>query len=134
MASRRKPHPPETVLSRRERQIMDILFTLKSASGQQVQERLDGAPSYSTVRTILRVLERKGFVAHTEKDLRYIYRPTVALETAQRSALERIVHTFFDGSAKQAIAAFLDPSTYKLTRSDLDELSEMIRRAKKETR
>ena len=111
---------------------MDVLFTLKSASGQEIQERLEGAPSYSTVRTILRVLERKGFVAHTEQDLRYIYKPTVAIETAQRSALERIVHTFFDGSAKQAIAAFIDPATYKLTRSDLDELSDMIRKAKKE--
>src|SRR5512140_1833010 len=109
MASRRKTSPSETVLSRRERQIMDILFALKSASGQEIQQRVEGAPSYSTVRTILRVLERKGFVTHTEQDLRYIYKPTATLETAQRSAIQRIVHTFFEGSAKQAIAAFLDP-------------------------
>lgn len=132
MTNRRQNEPSEAMLSRRERQIMDVLYTLERATGQEVQKRLPGAPSYSTVRTILRVLERKGFVTHTEQDLRYIYQPALARENARRSALNRVVHTFFEGSAKQAIAAFLDPDAYRLTKSDLDELSAMIRKARKE--
>lgn len=134
MAEPRKPSTSEPPLSRRERQIMDILFALKQASGQEIQERLPDGPSYSTVRTILRILERKGYVTHTEQDLRYVYTPSVAPETARRSAIDRLVHTFFEGSAKQAVAAFLDPKTYKLTKSDLDEISKMIEKAKKEAR
>lgn len=96
----------EPSLSRRERQMMDILFSLKQASVQEIQDRLPDKPSYSAVRTILRVLERKGFVTHTEKDLRYVYAPAVTQETARGAALERLVNTFFEGSAKQAVAAF----------------------------
>jgi predicted transcriptional regulator len=125
---------PEQALSRRERQIMDILFALKKASGQEIQQRLADQPSYSTVRTILRVLERKGYVTHTEQDLRYIYSPTASHAAASRSAVERLLHTFFEGSAKQAVAAFLDPKTARLTRSDLDEISALIDKAKKEAR
>jgi BlaI family transcriptional regulator, penicillinase repressor len=128
----RKVQSVESGLSRRERQIMDVLYALGTAAGQDIQARLPGAPSYSTVRTILRVLERKGFVTHTEQNLRYVYKPTVARDTARRSALEHMVRTFFEGSAKQAVAAFLDPRTTRLSKSDLEELSGMIRKAKKE--
>ncbi len=134
MSVRRKKEVTEAAFSRREREIMDILYTLGSASGQEVQARLSGEPSYSTVRTLLRVLETKGHVTHTAEDLRYVYRPAAPRDSARRSALNRLVHTFFEGSAKQAVAAFLDPGAYELSRTDLEELSEMIRKAKEEAR
>ena len=124
----------ETALSRRERQIMDILFTLGRASGTEIQERLPDRPNYSGVRTILRVLERKGHVRHVEEGLRYVYLPVVAREAATRSAMDRLVTTFFDGSVKAAAAAFLDPSTNDLSDDDLRELERMIRAARKEQR
>jgi predicted transcriptional regulator len=126
--------PLENALSRRERQIMDILFAAGRASGQEIQQRLPDAPSYSTVRTILRVLERKGFVKHSEESLRYIYEPVVARAAAQNSALRRVLHTFFSGSAQQAVAALLDPKAFRLSREELDEIGALIDRAKKESR
>lgn len=122
----------DITLSRRERQIMDILFTLGRASGTEIQERLPDQPSYSGVRTILRVLERKGHIRHIEEGLRYVYLPVVARETAKKSAMERLVTTFFDGSVKAAAAAFLDPSSAKLSNEDLAELEGMIRKARRE--
>jgi BlaI family penicillinase repressor len=119
-------------LSRRERQIMDILFSLGRASGPDIQERLPDQPSYSAVRTILRVLERKGHIRHIEEGMRYVYLPVVTRETATKSAIERLIATFFDGSVKAAAAAFLDPSTANLSKEDLKELERMIRRARKE--
>ena len=119
-------------LSRRERQIMDILFALGRASGPEIQERLPGQPSYSGVRTILRVLERKGHVRHVEEGMRYIYLPVMTREKATKSAIERLVATFFGGSAKAAAAAFVDPSTSQLSNEDLLELERMIRKARKE--
>jgi BlaI family penicillinase repressor len=122
----------ESSLSRRERQIMDILFTLGRASGQEIQERLPDQPSYSGVRTILRVLERKGHIRHVEEGMRYIYLPVVAREKAKQSAIARLVATFFDGSARAAAAAFLDPGTANLSEEDLKELERAIRKARKE--
>ena len=119
-------------LSRRERQIMDILFALGRASGPEIQERLPGQPNYSGVRTILRVLERKGHVRHIEEGMRYIYMPVMTREKATKSAIERIVTTFFGGSAKAAAAAFVDPSTAQLSDEDLLDLERMIRKARKE--
>ncbi len=119
-------------LSRRERQIMDVLFARGRATGQEIQESLLDKPNYSSVRTILRVLERKGFVSHVEEGLRYVYEPTVAREAASRSALQRIIRTFFDGSAKEAVAALLDPAAFHLTEKELSELARIIERAKKE--
>src|SRR5436305_14642979 len=101
---------PDLGLSRRERQIMDILFTLGRATGPEIQERLPDQPGYSAVRTILRVLERKGHIRHVEEGLRYVYLPSVERETAKKSAIQRLVSTFFDGSAKAAAAAFIDPA------------------------
>jgi BlaI family transcriptional regulator, penicillinase repressor len=119
-------------LSRRERQIMDVLFARGRATGPEIQEGLPDKPNYSTVRTILRVLERKGFVRHVEEGLRYVYEPTVPRRAASRSALQRIIRTFFDGSAKDAVAALLDPAAFHLSDDELKELSQMIERAKKE--
>jgi predicted transcriptional regulator len=119
-------------LSRRERQVMDILFSLGRASGPEIQERLPGQPSYSGVRTILRVLERKGHVRHIEEGMRYIYLPVMTREKAAKSAIDRLVTTFFGGSAKAAAAAFVDPSTSQLSNEDLLELERMIRKARKE--
>jgi len=124
--------PNETALSRRERQIMDILFAMGRASGPEIQERLPDQPSYSGVRTILRVLERKGHIRHIEEGMRYVYLPVVTREKATKSAIERLVATFFDGSVKAAAAAFLDPSTAQLSKDDLKELERLIRQARKE--
>jgi predicted transcriptional regulator len=126
---------PEPALSRRERQIMDILYARGKATATEIQEALgalekDSAPANSTVRTILRVLERKGLVRHMEEGLRYLFLPTVPRSAARRSALQRVLHTFFDGSAKEAVAAFLDPGAFSLTQQELDELSRMVEKAK----
>ncbi len=107
---------------------MDILYTLGRATGQEVQERLSDMPSYSTVRTILRILERKGHVKHVEEGVRYIYLPAVERETAKKSAIERLVSTFFDGSAKAAAAALIDPAGSQLSDADLKDLESMIRK------
>jgi BlaI family transcriptional regulator, penicillinase repressor len=122
----------ETGLSRRERQIMDILFSLGRATGPDIQQRLPDRPGYSAVRTILRVLERKGHIRHVEEGLRYVYLPAMERETAKQSAIQRLVSTFFDGSAKAAAAAFLDPASAQLSDEDLRELESMIRKARKE--
>ena len=122
----------ESDLSRRERQMMDILFTLGKASGQEIRDRLPDRPSYSAVRTILRVLETKGHIRHVEEGLRYVYLPNVERETAKKSAIQRLVSTFFDGSAKAAAAAFLDPASAQLSDDDLKDLEAMIRKARKE--
>lgn len=110
---------------------MDVLFSMGRATGQDVQERLPDAPSYSTVRTILRVLEQKGHIRHIEEGPRYVYLPVVARETARKSAMQRLLATFFDGSAKEAAVAFLDPAATKFSNEDLDELERMIRNARK---
>ena len=120
-------------LSRRERQIMDVIYSLGKATGPEIQERLPGEPGYSTVRTILRVLERKGHVRHVEDGPRYVYLPSVARETAKKSAIQRLIATFFDGSAKAAAAALLDPKSAKLSEEDLMELENMIRGARRES-
>src|SRR5580658_5611563 len=119
-------------LSRRERQMMDILFALGRASGQEIRDRLPDRPSYSAVRTILRVLEQKGHVRHVEEGLRYVYLPAMERETAKKSAIQRLVSTFFDGSAKAAAAALLDPASAQLSDEDLKDLEGMIRKARKE--
>ncbi|MDQ1474369.1 MAG: hypothetical protein QOJ99_5849 [Bryobacterales bacterium] len=123
---------PDSGLSRRERQIMDILFALGRATGPEIQERLPDQPSYSAVRTILRVLERKGHIRHVEEGLRYVYLPVVEREAAKQSAIQRLISTFFDGSAKAAAAAFIDPAASQLSAEDLKELEAMIRKARKE--
>ncbi len=119
-------------LSRRERQIMDILYQRGRASAAEVRQDLPNRPGYSAVRAMLRVLEEKGHVRHEEEALRYVYLPTVPREKAKRSALKHMLNTFFDGSAEQAVAALLDVSTAKLSPEELDRLSQLIEKAKKE--
>lgn len=121
----------EAQLSRRERQIMDILFARGTATGPEIQGALEDAPSYSSVRTILRILEQKGFVKHTEDGVRYVYEPVVAKETARKSALQRVLRTFFEGSAQQAVAALLDAKSFRLSKAELDELSHLIEAEKR---
>jgi predicted transcriptional regulator len=130
MRTSKKTTDPD--LSRRERQIMDVLFARGRATGQEIQEGLTDQPNYSSVRTILRVLERKGYVRHVEEGLRYVYEPTVPREAASRSALQRIIRTFFDGSAKEAVAALLDPAAFHLSEKELKELARIIDSAKTE--
>jgi predicted transcriptional regulator len=124
----------ETAMSRRERQIMDVLYARGRASASEIQESLPDTPSNSTVRTILRVLERKGLVRHVEEGLRYLFLPIVPRSAARKSALQRVMRTFFDGSAKEAVAAFLDPGAFSLSKEDLDELSRMLDQARKEAK
>jgi predicted transcriptional regulator len=124
----------EQQLTRRERQIMDILYASGRATGAEILQGLSDQPSYSTVRTILRVLERKGHVRHVEENLRYVYLPTVRPDQARQSALERVVRTFFDGSAKLAAAAFLDPKAFSLSKDELNELVQMVEQARKEVK
>jgi BlaI family penicillinase repressor len=130
--SRKTTDRTDPDLSRRERQIMDVLFARGRATGQEIQEGLPDQPNYSSVRTILRVLERKGYVRHVEEGLRYVYQPTMPREAASRSALQRIIRTFFDGSAKEAVAALLDPAAFQLSEQELKDLARIIDRAKKE--
>jgi len=119
-------------LSRRERQIMDILFQLSEASAKQVQEHLPEAPSYSAIRAMLAKLETKGFIAHRESNLKYIYFPTVDHKQASESAIQRLLKTFFDGSASQAMSALLDISKDNVSAQELDQLNALIEKAKKE--
>lgn len=123
--------PAEASLTRRERQIMDILFAAGRATGPEIQQQLPDSPSYSTVRTLLRVLERKGYVRHGEEGLRYVYMPVLAREAARRSALQRVLQTFFDGSAQQVVAALLDPKVTRISASELNEMTELIEKAKR---
>src|SRR5213082_2996574 len=109
-----------TLLARRERQIMDILFRRGRATAAEVMEELPGDPSYSTVRTQLRVLEEKGHVRHEEDGLRYMYFPRVPREVARRSALQHLVETFFDGSTEKAVAALLGGEVSRISSEELD--------------
>jgi BlaI family penicillinase repressor len=119
-------------LSRRERQIMDILYQRGKASASEVREAMEAAPGYSAVRAMLRVLEEKGHVKHQAEGLKYVYVPVVARDKAKRSAVKHVMETFFNGSAEQIVAALLDVSSTRLTREELDRMSEMIEAAKKE--
>ena len=121
-----------TVLSRRERQIMDILFRRGRATAAEVMEDLPGDPSYSTVRTQLRVLEEKGHVRHEEEGLRYIYVPVVARHTARRSALKHLIETFFDGSSEKAVAALLGGEGSRLSDVELDRIAGLVEKARKD--
>ncbi len=119
-------------LSRRERQIMDLLFQRGRATAAEVQEGLPDAPSYSAVRALLRILEEKGHVRHEQDGPRYIYLPRADRERARQSALKHVVQTFFDGSTSQAMAALLGTDTPRLATDELDRLAALIEQARKE--
>ena len=121
-------------LSRRERQIMEIVYALGQATAADVHERLPEPPSYSAVRALLRILEEKGHLKHETDGPRYIYLPTVERSAASQSALTQLVSTFFDGSTTQAVAALLDMSATRMSDDELEELSRRIEQARKEGR
>ena len=119
-------------LSRRERQIMDILYQRVRASAQEILEAMPDPPTYSAVRAKLRVLEEKGHIRHEEEALRYVYLPTLARDSARRSALRHLLSTFFENSVEEAVAALVDLSAANLSREELDRISGLIDEAKKE--
>jgi predicted transcriptional regulator len=121
-------------LSRRERQIMDVIYERGQATAAEVLEGLPDPPSYSAVRALLRVLEDKGHLKHESEGPRYVFMPTVARERARKSALKQLLKTFFDGSTEQAVAALLDLSSSKLSDAELNRLSNLIDHARKEGR
>ena len=121
-------------LSRRERQIMDVIYELQEATVNQVQERLPSPPSYSAVRALLRVLEHKGHLSHRQYGPRYVYAPTLPRDRARRSALSHLLKTFFDNSTEDVVAALLDISEENLSEEDYHRLMELVRNAQKEGR
>jgi predicted transcriptional regulator len=118
-------------LSRRERQIMDALYRRGHATAADVHQDMPDRPSYSAVRAMLRTLEEKGHLRHEARGPRYVYRPTVSLEKAKRSALRHLLDTFFDGSVEQAVAALVEGSAANLSEQELDRVSQLIEEAKK---
>jgi predicted transcriptional regulator len=122
--------PPD--LSRRERQILDVLYKTGRATAADVQTAIPDAPSYSAVRTLLRILEDKGHIRHEQDGSRYVYLPVVARDAAKRSAMRHLLNTFFEGSTTQAIAALLDEDSSRLSNADWDRLAAAIKRARKE--
>jgi predicted transcriptional regulator len=125
-----KPDP----LTRREREIMDILHRRGRATAHEVMDDLADPPSYSAVRTFLRLLEERGHVRHEQDGPRYVYTPTVARREAQRSAMAHLVETFFDGSVEDAVATLVESSKPKLSAQELDRIAVLVARAKKEGR
>jgi predicted transcriptional regulator len=123
--------PPTHELSRRERQIVDILYARGRSTAAEVQIALPDPPSYSAVRAMLRILEEKGHVRHEQDGPRYVYLPTVARDNAKRSALRHVLRTFFDGSTEQAISALLDDASTKMSDGELDRLARMIDEARR---
>jgi predicted transcriptional regulator len=130
MSERKSPQQ----LSRRERQIMDVVYRVGSATASDVLQGLPDPPSYSAVRAMLRILEEKGHLTHRYDGPRYLYSPVVPRTAARQSALRQVVRTFFDGSASQAAAALLDMSESKLTAEEADQLAKLIEKAKREGR
>ena len=124
--------PKLSDLSRRERQIMDIIYRKGQASASDVQQLLPDPPSYSAVRAMLRILEEKGHLVHDKEGPRYVFKPTLARDVARKSALKHILKTFFNGSAEKAMAAILDISDEPLTDESYDQLKELIDRARED--
>ncbi len=119
-----------SAMSRRERQIMEIIYSRGRATAAEVHRELPDRPNYSTVRTLLRVLEDKGFLTHESDGPRYVYSPCIPAENAQRSAIEHLLRTFFNNSAANAMAAMLDMPSANLSESELKRLSLLIQQAK----
>ena len=126
------PRLVHAALARRERLILDILYRRGRATAAEVMQDLPGSPSYSTVRTQLRILEGKGHVRHEEDGVRFIYMPAVARHAARKSALRHLVETFFDGSPEKAVAALLGTDAAKLSEEQLERIAEMIEKARKD--
>ena len=121
-------------MSRRERQIMDIVYAEGRVTAAEVLEHLPDPPGYSAVRALLRILEDKGHLLHESDGNRYVYLPTVPRGTARRSALKNLIHTFFEGSPENVMAALLDLGKDELDPAELDRLAEIIEKARQEGR
>jgi predicted transcriptional regulator len=121
-------------LSRRERQIMDVIFARGEATAADIHQSLPDAPSYSAVRALLRILEEKGHLKHREEGARYVFLPTESRGKASRSALQRVVQTFFDGSLSSAVAALVDAEGGKLSAAELKRLEAIIKAAKSKSK
>jgi len=119
-------------LSRRERQIMEILFQRGKASAAEVREAMTDAPGYSAVRAMLRILEEKGHVKHQAEGLKYVYVPSITRDKAKRTAVKHLMETFFNGSPEHVVAALLDVSSRQLSSEELDRMAQMIEQARKE--
>ncbi|HEX9579644.1 MAG TPA: BlaI/MecI/CopY family transcriptional regulator [Gemmatimonadales bacterium] len=128
------PREPHEGLTRRERQIIDVLFRAGKATVAEVTEQIPDPPSYSAVRATLRVLEEKGRVLHQEDGPRYVYVPAVPAETARNAALQHLVNTFFEGSADRAVAALLQMDDTRIADDDLARLTALVKRARDEGR
>jgi predicted transcriptional regulator len=131
MRGTRKPQPD--TLTRRERQIMDVLYKLERGTVGQVLARLRDKPSYSTVRAQLRILEQKGHVRHEEHGLRYVYAPVVSRDIARRSALRHLIETFFEGSVEKVVTALLGGEIRRPSPEELDRLMQIVAQSKKDT-
>lgn len=119
-------------LSRRERQILEIIYLRGRASAAEVRAAMTNAPSYSAVRAMLRILEEKGHVKHQSEGLKYVYAPVIARDRAKRSAMKHLLDTFFSEAPEQAVATLLDVSSRSLKPEELDRMAEMIEKARKE--
>ncbi|HTF37009.1 MAG TPA: BlaI/MecI/CopY family transcriptional regulator [Blastocatellia bacterium] len=128
------PEHPHLHLSRRERQIMDVVYRLGRATAAEVLENMPDPPGYSAVRAMLRLLEEKGYLRHDQAGPRYVYLPTLSRDKARQSALKQLVQTFFDNSTEQTVAALLDMSKSKLSDEELERLSRLIEKARKDGR
>jgi predicted transcriptional regulator len=125
------PTPSHSSLSKRERQIMDVLYRAGRATANDVVAALPGSPHLSTVRTQLRILEEKGFIAHEVDGPRYVYAPKVPRHAARRSALRHVVDTFFEGSSLKVMTALLSNDSSRLSDEELDRISELVRSARR---
>ena len=120
-----------TELSKRERQIMDIIYRKKSATAKEVMEKIPNAPSYSTVRKLLHILEQKGFLKHVQDGLKYIYYPKIPHKKAMRSAVRQLMETYFDNSVEEAMTALIEYKSKGISDSDLDKVIDLIEKIKK---
>ena len=121
-------------LSRRERQIMDVVYQLGSASAAEILSKLPDPPSYSAIRALLKILEEKGQLKHKQDGPRYVYSPKISPDQAKRSAVRHLMQTFFDNSTESVVATLLDVSKSRLTQNELDRLSDLIDQVRKEGR
>ena len=122
---------PKPTLSRREREIMEILYRRERSTAVEVMDELAGNPHLSTVRTQLRILEEKGYVKHEEEDLRYVYLPSLPRKSLKQSALKQLMDNFFEGSAAEVMATLFDMSARNLSNKEMAELQRLIDKAQK---
>lgn len=133
--AREKSHPPApSPLSRRERELMDIVYRLGRGTAAEIRAAMADPPSYSAVRALLRILETKGHLRHEQEAARYVFLPTVAAAEVRRGALDQVIDTFFQGSASDAVAALLEADDRRLSRDELNQLARLIAQARKEGR